>query len=194
MTPFLQEREYTPEDLLGLPDGPRFELIDGRLVERAMGAMSSRVGMRIGSLLDAHVLPNNLGLVFGSDCGYQIFPNYPNRVRYPDVSFVARGRLPQDEPPQGHVRIPPNLAIEVSSPNDTSDELDEKIEEYLGAGVPLVWVIHPLTPSLTVYRADRSANRLRPEDELSGENVVLGFKCRVAELFAGLTGHKTQKG
>src|SRR2546421_12837398 len=111
----LLEQEYTPEDLLRLSDGPRYELIDGRLVERHVGARSSRVGIRLASLLDGHAVAQKLGHVFGSDCGYQVFPHHPNRVRFPDVSFIARGRLPNEEEPEGHVRIPPDLAVEVVS-------------------------------------------------------------------------------
>jgi Uma2 family endonuclease len=180
----LLDREYTPEDLLALPDPGRYELIDGHLVERAMGAKSSRVGTRLASLLDAHAVAQKLGLVFGSDCGFQIFPNQPARVRFPDVSFVARGRLPKDEPPDGHIRIRPDLTVEVSSPNDLVYELEEKVEEFLKVGVPLVWVIHPPINVVVVFRADGSAARLRETDTLSGESVIPGFSCRVADLFA----------
>ena len=179
----LTKTEFTPEDLLTLPDGPRYELVDGRLVERHLGANSSRAGMRLGALLDTYVTAQKLGYVFGSDCGFQCFPNRPRLARLPDVSFVARGRLPNEEIPDGHVQIPPELAVEAVSPNDLADEVDDKIEGYLGVGVPLVWVIYPRTRSVMVFRADGSVSRLKGGDELSGEKVVPGFSCRVADLF-----------
>jgi Uma2 family endonuclease len=180
----LLDREYTPEDLLKLSDGPRYELIEGRLVERAMGASSSRIGLRVGGLLDAHAFARNLGDVFGSDCGYQIFPDDPKRVRFPDASFIARGRLPNNAVPEGHVRIRPDLVVEVVSPNDTAEEVDQKVDEYLQVGVRLVWVVYPSTRSVMVFRADGSVARLRSGDELSGEAVVTDFRCPVARLFA----------
>ncbi len=179
----LLDRVYTPEDLLRLPDSHRFELVDGRLVERAMGAKSSRIGVRITALLDVHTVAQKLGTVFGSDCGYQMSPDRPGRVRMPDVSFIASGRLPNDEVPEGYVSIPPDLAVEVVSPNDLAGEVDQKVEEYLKAGVRLVWVVYPGTGVLMVFRADGSVSRLRSADELSGEDVVKGFRCRVGDLF-----------
>jgi hypothetical protein len=44
-TAFATEARYTPDDLLAMPNGKRYELIDGRLVERNMGAESSWVGI-----------------------------------------------------------------------------------------------------------------------------------------------------
>jgi Uma2 family endonuclease len=49
--------------------------------------------------------------------------------------------------------------------------------------VPLIWVIHPQSRKVLVYRDDGSANRLLECDELSGEDVIPGFRCPVRELF-----------
>ena len=104
------DTRYTPEDLLALPDKGRYELIDGQLVERNTGAKSSYVAERLlrlpGSITDAQ----GLGLLFGADCGYQIFADDPSHVRYADGSFIRRGHLPGDTPPEGHCRIPPDLS------------------------------------------------------------------------------------
>jgi Uma2 family endonuclease len=64
-----------------------------------------------------------------------------------------------------------------------ADEAEAKVEEYLDAGVQLVWVISPKAETVTVYRADRSAVKLHDADELSGENVLPGFRCQVSDLF-----------
>src|SRR5260370_1012880 len=112
------ETRYTPEDLLNMEDEGRFDLVDGRLVEKPMGAESSSIGLAVMSLVRQHAHNHGLGLVFGSNCGYQIFKDNPDRVRYPDGSFICHGRLPNDKPPKGHIRIPPDLALEVISPND----------------------------------------------------------------------------
>ena len=118
---------YTPEDLLVLPDYGRFELIDGHLVERKVGAKSSYVATNLIVLMGYFVRSNNLGLVFQADCGYQIFAEESSRVRFADGSFIRCGRLPEDRPPQGHCRLAPDLVIEVVSPNDTAYELEDKI-------------------------------------------------------------------
>ena len=85
---------YTPEDLLAMPDGKNYELVDGQLVERKMGAESSRVGTRLSSRLDLYCDERDLGIVWAADNGFQCFPHDPGLVRKPDVSFVRRGRLP----------------------------------------------------------------------------------------------------
>jgi Uma2 family endonuclease len=177
--------QYTPEDLLALPDKGRYELIDGQLVERNMGARSSYVAAKLLRLLGLLTDAEELGLLFGSDCGYQIFDD-PSRVRYADGSFIRRGRLPGDTPPEGHCRLPPDLVIEAISPNDTARAVEEKIEQWLAAGVRLVWVLYPDTRRLHVHRYDGTVSKLRLDDALSGEDVVPGFLCRVGEIFQGL--------
>ncbi len=186
MNESLLTRPYTPEELLRMPDGDRYELVDGHLVERAMGAESSRVGVIILRLIDTHASANRLGLVFGMDCGYQCFPGQPNRLRYPDGSFIARGRLPGDRPPEGHVPIAPDLSVEVVSPNDIASDLEQRIEDFLRAGVCLLWVIYPNTRRVMVFRPGGNVTRLTETEELTGEEVLPGFRCPVAGIFAGL--------
>ena len=181
-TPVMAQR-YTPEDLLTMPDGHRFDLVDGHLVERHMGAESSWIALQINRLLGNYVATSQGGLVLGPDCGYQIFPDEPNRVRFPDGSFIRSGRVPHNAPPRGHVRIVPDLVIEVVSPNDLAWEVDLKVTEYLQAGVPLLWVFYPDTRTVSVYRASGKTARLSAEDTLSGEDVLPGFTCPVAEVF-----------
>jgi Uma2 family endonuclease len=90
---------------------------------------------------------------------------------------------PEAQWSEGYVTIPPDLAVEVASPSDEVYDLEQKVEEYLRAGVRLIWVIHPEVRAIQVTRADRSGHRLGPGDELSGEDVVPGFRCPVASLF-----------
>lgn len=180
------ETHYTPEDLLALPDYGRYELIDGQLVERNMGAKSSYAATNVLVLMGYFVRSNSLGLVFQADCGYQIFPEEPNRVRFADVSFIRRGRLPEDHPPDGHNRLSPDLVIEAVSPRDTAYEVEGKIEQWLRAGVRLVWVIYPDTHRVQVHRPDGTVTKLQSEDQLVGEDVVPGFQCQVTEIFQGL--------
>jgi Uma2 family endonuclease len=182
----LLEKPCTPEELLRTPEGDRYELVDGHLVERTTGAKSSRVTMILLRLLDSHAHANRLGLVFPTDCGYQCFPDQPNRLRYPDGSFIASGRLPGDQPPEGHVHIAPDLAVEVVSPNDMAYDIEQRIEDFLRAGVRLLWVVYPNTRRVMVFRPGGNVSRLNETEELTGEDVLTGFRCPVAEIFAGL--------
>jgi Uma2 family endonuclease len=178
-------KTYTPEDLLHMPDGSRYELIDGRLVERNISAESSHVAANLIWLVSNHVYPQKLGKVFATDCGYQIFPDEPNRVRYPDGSYIARARLTAAGLPKGHIRIAPDLAIEVVSPHDTAEEVETKRVSLMQAGTKLLWVVYPETRTVHVSRQTGNPSMLTDADVLNGEDVLPGFTCRVADLFDG---------
>jgi Uma2 family endonuclease len=205
-----------------------YEFVDGRLVEKPSGAQSSHVTVRLLTRLEGATKSGGLGFVFTSGCGYQIFKKDPTRVRRPDLSVVARGRLAGDRLPEGNMRIPPDLAVEVIS-NDSAEELEARVADYLGAGTRLMWVVYPkarsvwvicavevVSPndlaeeiaarvvdyleagtrlmwvvypqarSVSVVRPDGRAAWLRGEQELSGEDVIPGFACKVQNLFAEL--------
>ena len=118
--------------------------------------------------------------------GIQCFPDEPRKVRKPDVSFVKRERFSLEHLHEGFLSIAPDLAVEVVSTRDEVGELNEKVEEYLAAGIPLVWVIDPETEIVIIHRGDGSVAKLRKNDELNGENIIPGFTCKVADLFPEL--------
>jgi Uma2 family endonuclease len=183
MSAVATEARYTPDDLLEMPDAVQYELVDGRLVERNMSALSSLVAMQFGRRIGNYADEAGAGDVFGPDCSYQCFRDDPGKVRKPDVSFITRGRLPVGQLIRGHVRIAPDLAVEVISPNDLYTGIDEKVEEYREAGVRLIWVVNPGTRTVLVHRGDGTTLRLTENAELSGEDVLPGFRCRVSDLF-----------
>jgi Uma2 family endonuclease len=175
-------RRYTPEDLLSMPDSKSYELVDGRLVERNMGAESSEVGGNVHFQLRLFCRDHDLGIVWPADNGFQCFPHDPGLLRRPDVSFIRRGRLPGDVAPEGWVKIPPDLVVEVISPNDSAEQLEEKLDDYQKAGVPLIWVIYPRARKARVYRLDGPVSELTEEEVLSGEDVVPGFRAPLREI------------
>ena len=177
---------YTPEDLLAMPDGVGYELVDGHLVERNVGAVSSLVSAKLCQHLGNFNDERAIGWVFGIDSGYRCFPDAPNKVRKPDASFIRLERLPAEALPEGFLTIPPDLAAEVVSPNDLAYEIDRKVFEYLKAGVRLVWVINPALRSARIYRADGSISGLTEDDELDGEDVLPGFRRLLRDIFPPL--------
>jgi Uma2 family endonuclease len=151
-----------------------------------MGAKSSYAATSVFGPVCHCVRSSGLGLVFQADCGYQIFPADLSRVRFADGSFIARGRLPEDRPPLGHCRLPPDLVIEAVSPHDTAYEVEEKITQWLEPRARLVWVLYSDTHRVQVHRLDGSVMKLRPEEQLGKEDAISGFQCQVAEVFHGL--------
>src|SRR5438046_2374576 len=102
----------TPEQLAAMPNDSDFELVDGQLVERKMGNKSNWVATELARLLGNQVHEQSLGWIFTSEAGYRLNPGRPNTVRKPDVSFVASGRLPDEEPADAYDRLAPDLAAE----------------------------------------------------------------------------------
>ena len=174
----------TPSDLEALPNEKDFELVDGQLVELNMGFESSYVGTEITGYLRDYVRSKGLGWVLGAETGYQCFPDDPDKVRRPDASFISANRLSAAERPKGYCKVVPDLVVEVISPNDLFSELSKKVEEYLATGVRIVWILDPDGHRALIYRQAGGGAILGESDDLSGEDVVPGFRCRLSELFA----------
>lgn len=176
----------TVEELWEMPEvpGKRFELVRGELVEvPGTSALHNFIVMTVTRLLDGFVLPRGLGVVATDGASY-LLARYPDFIRIPDVSFVARARVPEDGIPRGYWPFAPDLAVEIVSPSDRAAELREKVKDYLDAGTRLVWVLWPEDRSVTVYSADREVRELREGDELDGGDVLPDFRVPVAVLFA----------
>jgi Uma2 family endonuclease len=179
------EQTYTPEDLLRMPDGDRFELVDGQLVEKVMGMKSGWVAGRVFKSLAIYEDQHG-GHAFPDGVSYQCFPFDPGLVRRPDASFICAGRFENDEIPEGHCPIHPDLAVEMVSPNDMYRHVEEKVEEYLRAGVRLVWVLNPENHTVRVFEdKEVRSTQLGPSDELTAPEVLPGFRCRISDLFKG---------
>jgi Uma2 family endonuclease len=183
MSALAERTTYTPEDLLAMADGERFELVGGELVEKEMGLLSSIVSGKLYRLLGDFVELHGLGWTPNSECGYRCFPWDDRMVRRPDASFIAGARLKAEDLDVGYVGIAPDLAVEVVSSNDLFKEVVEKADEYLRAGVRLIWVVEPFSRMVYVYRTDGTISLLRAGQELDGEEVLPGFRCAVASLF-----------
>jgi Uma2 family endonuclease len=183
MSTVAAKTQYTPEDLLKMPDGDRFELVDGELVEKNMGWHSGWVGGRLHYFLSSYCAEKPIAVVAPADSGYQCFPDAPGMVCKPDVSVILLNRVPRLNELVGFCRVAPDAAAEVISPNDAYSEVEVKVDAYRTAGVKLVWVIDPPSRSVRVHRIDGTVTDLGENDELSGEDVLPGFRCPVAALF-----------
>lgn len=176
-------RTYTLDDLLRITDGKGYELIDGKPEALNVSGLSSYVGASLIRLLFGYCEQGRLAYVFGSDYGYACFRKR-NRLRKPDVSVVLAGRLTREQFEAGYAVIPPDLAVEVLSPKDLAYKVNEKVQEYLDAGVRLVWVVDPVRRHVHVYQADGSGFLVREPGDLDGGDVLPGFQCRAADIFA----------
>jgi Uma2 family endonuclease len=118
------------------PDGSGQELVKGEVVTMPPpggrhGACCSKVDRRLGTFVET----NHLGTVCANDTGF-IMERDPDTVRGPDIAFRSLDRLP--EIPEGYIPIPPDLAIEIVSPNDMFSRIQKRVRDYLKRGVRLV--------------------------------------------------------
>ena len=169
---------FTAEELERIAcSGRRLELIKGKVYEMApAGGRHGGAAMNAGTFLNVHVRLNGLGRVFAAETGFIISRN-PDTVRAPDVAFVSAFRMDVDELPDGFIAVVPDLVVEVISPGDTRREVREKVEDWLLAGVRLVWALYPATRTATVYRSLDDISNLTEGDSLDGNDVVPGFTC-----------------
>ena len=79
--------------------------------------------------------------------------------------------------------VAPELVVEVRLPNDLAYATDQKVSDFLAAGTALAWVINPDAKTIAVHRLEGTSTILRDHDELSGDDILPGFVCRLAELF-----------
>lgn len=146
------------------------------------GWRHGKIISKLNALLASFVETRDLGIVFGAETGFLLASN-PDTVRAPDVSFVSKQNIPQEEPQEAFWPGAPDLAVEVLSPSDRTGEVDEKIEAWLSAGCAVVWVVDPKLRTVAIYRPDQNAEVRSAGQVLSGEPMLPGFSCAIEELF-----------
>jgi Uma2 family endonuclease len=163
------------------------ELVEGVLVEKVMSYSESSLAGFLAELLNAFVIPRNLGLVAGADGTVELLTGL---VRIPDVSFIKWDRIPGRRRPAEPVpELVPNLAVEVLSRSNTPGEMAAKRQDYFNAGVELVWEVDPVARTVAVYTNVTQVVTLTVNDTLDGGSVLPGFVLPVHELFAELDRH-----
>src|SRR5215208_5068673 len=157
MTTTLQRS--TASELFEMPDdGFRYELVKGELRKMSpAGGEHGGVVYNLTGLLAPHT--KDIGQGFGAETGFKIAAD-PDTVRAADIAFVRRERIPETGIPHNFWQTSPDLAVEVVSPGDTYSEVNEKVEDWLGAGTRAVWVVDPRRRVVTVYRSLTDVTRL----------------------------------
>ena len=180
MTTMLAETRSTPEDVIRLENQGLYELVDGQLMEKDMSSLATKCMGLLVVELGIFLRQHPLGDIYPEQT-FQCFPDDPELIRRPDIAFVAIDRL-AGVSETGHVKIAPDLAIEVVSPTDRIYDLDEKLVDYRSAGVKLVWVVDPKWKIIRIHRPDGSVSELFEGDMLTGEPILPGFKVAVSAL------------
>lgn len=182
------KKVWTDEEFMALPnDGHRYEIVNGELIDMGNpGALHGNIAIILSSALFAVVNAQKLGALFDSSTAFKMSNG---NKRSPDISFFAKERLQgMTELPTGFLEGAPDLVIEILSPGNTVEEIEEKVTEYFDNGARLVWVISPTQHYVLVYRCAQEPDRLlKSVDAFDGEEVIPGFMLPVADLFQPLS-------
>ena len=165
-------------------DRDHYEIVDGIRVELPpMSADSQAFAFRLARHLSNFGIAQNVGDAY-TEMLFKL-PLAKVRNRKPDAAFVPYSRWPKYQPlPSTNAwDVLPDLCVEVASPNDMGDEIETKIDEYLQAGVRLVWVVYPRQERFYVYESASQVRRLNRADTLDGGAVLPGFALPLSELF-----------
>ena len=183
--PRFDGQAMSPAEFAALPDdGYRYEYLKGvSTVMSPAGGLHGEIATRLARLLGNHLYAEDeggdRGHVYDSSTGYRM-PN--GDVRSPDVSVILIGRLSGESSPITFIEIPPDLAVEIVSPSERYESVQQKITEYLDWGATSVWVLAPPTHTVTIHSLGRIV-RLHADDTLDGGDAVPGFSCRVKAIF-----------
>jgi Uma2 family endonuclease len=175
----------TERDVLAAAKSPRkrlCELVDGVLVEKAMGTEEALLAGVIVSLMGVFVRQHKLGGVLP---GAGMVRLEPGLVRIPDVSFISRKQIRQNREARKKAiaTFVPELAVEVLSRSNTKKEIARKLRDYFLNGTLLVWVIDRKRQQAHVYTSPTDVQVLGVDDVLDGEDVLPGFRLPLRELF-----------
>jgi Uma2 family endonuclease len=184
----IKEKLYTIDDLWEMDSdsdtGKLIELVRGEFVMASgSGAQATILAgwllRKIGNYVDDH----DLGYVSGADGNY-VLATKPDTTRIPDLGFVKKERMPKPIP-LNYIPVPPDLAVEVISPNDKAKDIRDRINDYLAANVPLIWVIYPSSQRVDIYRASDKAHAeiVGLDGTLKGEDVLPRFSLSVKDVF-----------
>lgn len=171
----------TAEQFAQRTDLEHYELVRGEPVPMPHpGRIHGVIQLNIGFALKTFALPRHLGIVM-VESGY-VLERDPDTVRGPDVSFIRMERLvPEDK--RVYTEGPPDLAVEVLSPDDRASKVNAKIDDYLKAGVVVVWLVDPETETVGVFRRDAAPLRLKRGEVLKCEELLPGLELTLDEIF-----------
>ena len=178
----------TTEALLAFPDnGMERWLVRGELKEKPM-TVRNRLHSKVMASLTASLKnwrdsqPEPRGDVLCGDAGVRLARD-PDTTVGVDIVYVSAEMLARQSDKTTLIEGVPQLVVEILSPHDTLEEINEKIDAYLSAGVSLIWIVDPRRRTVKVYRPQGPASLVAEGQELSGEQVLSGFRAALEELF-----------
>jgi Uma2 family endonuclease len=190
--PSIESGRMTPADFEQWVGETTHELIDGRPVEIApMGLDANEIVMRLAVFLWSRLAVKGWARVTTIEVGYRCFPHDRNRVRKPDLAVVSTKRCP-NPPANGYLDVVPDLVVEVVSSNDLYDEVMARVDDFLRAGTPEVWVILPSLRQVAIHRPGVNTITVHSEnDTLLDLPLLPGANLPLRSLFETMSSPAT---
>lgn len=161
----------------------RIDLVQGRVVEMPpVNPVHGRLDVRLLRLWSDYVIDRGLGEVF-LNTGFTLFRN-PDVVRGPDQAFVSRAPMDASPAPErGFWPVIPELVVEIVSPDDRAYDVNAMVDDYLHAGVGLIWVVYPGRQQVYVYRPGERVEIVERHGALDGGEVIPGLQVSLSQLW-----------
>jgi Uma2 family endonuclease len=178
----------TTQDLLAMPDdGIDRELSRGRLREFPMtrrGRRHTKTGSNIAALLKIWLKTQPLprGEVLTGEAGFQL-QHDPDTTVGIDVAYISPATATSAPEDAYIIDDIPLLAVEILSPSDSQEGIYEKVQDYIDAKVPIVWLVEPVFKTVTVYRPGKPPEMFVVGQEITAKPQLPGFKAPVIEIF-----------
>jgi Uma2 family endonuclease len=175
-------KKWTDERLEGLSkEGYKHEVLDGKIIMSPVHASHGAICTRLILLLGPFIHRHKMGEIYDSSTGFRLSPDI---VLSPDISFVSKARLKKIfVAPDKFLYGAPDLGVEVLSPSDRLREAHRKLDRYFEFGTRMVWWVDWKKEQVHVYTPDSIDALTRPNDILTAELVLPGFKCRLSRIF-----------
>lgn len=180
-----QTRLMTAEEFLTrAPQDKRSELVKGEMIVMdPAGEEHGSEGMALAWRLAQFIATHKLGRSYMAETGFVLSRN-PDTVRAPDFAFVSKERVPQGSRRRGFFEGAPDLAMEVASPHESAEDIQDKVIDYLSAGTRMVIYMHPRSKTITIYRSLSDIRVLTIQETLDGGDVLPGFRVPLREIYS----------
>jgi Uma2 family endonuclease len=113
---------------------------------------------------------------------------YGGAAYVPDVSVYRWERIPRT--PDGKVANrftePPDIAIEIVSPEQSVNALVRRCVWYVQHGVQVAVLVDPADESVLIFRADTTPLAVRGDDAIDVTDAVPGLQLTVSQVFSAL--------
>ena len=181
----ITERRLTLEEFLKLPEEkPALELVDGVVTQKvAPQWQHGWLQPGLAAMINGYAVPRKLAAALT-----EIREAFGRDSLVPDVGVYRWERLPRTEAGRlvNAAPAPPDVAIEIRSPDQSVGELVDKCRRYLTHGAQLTLVVDPEIESVIRVAADRSPVTLGGDDRIDLGPVLPDFDLTVRAVFETL--------